>query len=171
MQNKFLNLTNLTIDNVHKGNCTIHMKSIIIPDEENPNIIRLPDLARIIDSAIEEKFTILDVHQAVLAPQLFRFNIVADELTGENEIPFFETCVNLILSSFFNYNLHLQHGRNREHRLDVPSNLVPYLHVSSRLIKSAINYQTLFDCFNIEVSMGNLRYSMIGNNGGATANE
>lgn len=171
MQNKFLNLTNLTIDNVHKGNCTIHMKSIIIPDEENPNIIRLPDLARIIDSAIEEEFTILDVHQAILAPQLFRFIIVADELTGENEIPFFETCVNLILSSFFNYNLHLQHGRNREHRLDVPSNLVPYLHVSSRLVKAAINYQTLFDCFNIEVSMGNLRYSMIGNNGGATANE
>lgn len=171
MQNKFLNLTNLTIDTIHKSNCTIHMKSIIISDEENPNIIRLPDLAQIIDSAIEEEFIILDVHQAVLAPQLFRFTIVADELTGENEIPFFETCVNLILSSFFNYNLHLQHGRNREHRLDVPSNLVPYLHVSSRLIKSAINYQTLFDCFNIEVSMGNLRYSMIGNNGGATANE
>ena len=171
MQNKFLNLTNLTIDNIYKGNCNTHMKSIIIPDEENPNKIKLPDLARIIDNEISYQFAILAVDQAVLAPQLFRFTIIAHELTSENEIPFFETCVNLILSSFFNYNLRLQRGRNREHRLDVPENLVPYLHVSNRLIKSAINYETLFDCFNIEISMGNLRYSMIGNNGGATANE
>lgn len=170
MQNKFLNLTNLTIDNIYKGNCNTHMKSIIIPDEENPNKIKLPDLARIIDNEISYQFAILAVDQAVLAPQLFRFTIVAHELTSENEIPFFETCVNLILSSFFTFNLRAKYGRNREHRLDVPENLVPYLHVSNRLIKSAINYETLFDCFNIEITMGSLRYNMIGN-GGATANE
>lgn len=161
MQNKFLNLTNLTIDTIHKSNCTIHIRSIIIPDTENPNIIKLADLATIIDKTIEEEFNILDVDQPVLAPQLFRFTIIADELTDENEVPFFETCINIILSSFFNYNLRLQHGRNREHRLDVPFNLIPYLHVSSRLLKAAINYQTLFDCFNIEVSMGSLRFSMV----------
>lgn len=166
MQNKFLNLKDLTIDTIHKSNCTTHIRSIIIPDTENPNIIKLADLATIIDESIKEEFNILNecssnVDQVVLAPQLFRFTIIADELTSENEISFFETCVNLILSSFFTFNLRAKYGRNREHRLDVPSNLVPYLHVSNRLIKSAVNYETLFDCFNIEISMGNLRYSMI----------
>ena len=170
MQNKFLNLTNLTIDTIHKSICTTHMKSIIIPDEENPNIIKLANLARIIDKEVGEVFQILDVNRAVLAPQYFHFTIIADELISENEIPFFETCVNLILSSFFNFNLRAQYGRNREYRLDVPENLVPYLHVPNRLIKSAVNYETLFDCFNIEIAMGNLRYNMIGN-GGAITNE
>lgn len=165
MQNKFLNLANLTIDTIHKSNCTIHMKSIIIPDEENPNTIKLANLARIIDKEVGEVFQILDVNHTVLAPQLFRFTIFANELTSEDEIFFFETCANLILSSFFNFNLRARYGRHREHRLDVPENLIPYLNVSSRLIKSAVNYRTLFDCFNIEVSMGNLKYSMISNGG------
>ena len=160
MQNKFLNLTNLSIDSLHKSECTTHFKSIDLGSD--PANMPWRELGRLVQVAIEEQFEILRVDEPVLAPQYFVYDIDTsaqmDEIDAE---AVFESVVNAVVTLFFHKNV-TPLAREREYRLDVPAQLIPHLHAAHDVIKSAVNRVCKFECFNIEISMGDLHYNLVG---------
>jgi hypothetical protein len=79
------------------------------------------------------------------------------EITEEE----FESAVNVILAAFFR-NIRVDKGRPRERRLDVPENLKGDVHCSLALLKNAINYRTLVDRFQLEITGRGLIYILVG---------
>lgn len=165
MQNKFLDLTNLQIL-TPDGATTTHYKSIDFAGADVSNT-GLFTLLKTIGGPLNDWFKIVRPNNedwsAVVAPQTFKFSL--DNVTGlvdeDDEVRFFTTCVNLITSEFFHLNT-IYRPREREYRLDVPAQLIPHLNIAHNFIKHAVNYRCYFDCFNIEVNMGDLHYSLVG---------
>ena len=92
----------------------------------------------------------------------FIFCCVIDEMTEEEEEGFFETLVNLTLSSLFEKLVNKDQGRPRERRLAVPENIAANCNVTLSLLKNAINYATVYDMINIDIKLNNrFFYTMI----------
>lgn len=160
MQNKFLNLTNLSIDSLHKSECTTHFKSIDLGN--NPADMPWRELGRIVQLALDEQFEILRVDEPVLAPQYFVYSVdTTSQMDEEDAEAVFESVVNAVVTIFFHKNVGSL-AREREYRLDVPAQLIPHLHAPHAIIKSAVNRGCKFDCFNIEINMGDLHYNLVG---------
>ena len=90
-------------------------------------------------------------------PHKFEFEVVSTEELDEYA---FESAVKLILTAVFEV-MHCPKGRKRERRLDVPVKLKT-LNCNMSLLKNAINYQTLVDKFQIEITYKDLRYILVG---------
>ena len=88
------------------------------------------------------------------------YNFAVDIL-GEISEEEFESAVNVILAAFFR-NIKVNKGRPRERRLDVPENLKGEVHCSLALLKNAINYRTLVDRFQLEITGRGLVYILVG---------
>lgn len=88
------------------------------------------------------------------------YNFAVDIL-GDIAEEEFESAVNVILAAFFR-NIKVNKGRPRERRLDVPENLKGDVHCSLALLKNAINYRTLVDRFQLEITGRGLIYILVG---------
>lgn len=87
----------------------------------------------------------------------FAFDLMAEQLSEE----VFETVVNVLVAAFFQ-GMRIDKGRPRERRLDVPDNLKGDVHCSLALLKNAINYRTLVDRFQLEITGRGLIYILVG---------
>lgn len=90
-------------------------------------------------------------------PHKFEFEVVSQEPLDEGA---FESAVKLITAAFFGVIVGNK-GRKRERRLDVPENLKT-LNCNMSLLKCAINYQTLVDKFQLEITHNDLRFILVG---------
>ena len=90
--------------------------------------------------------------------KIYNFGI---DLFGDIDDEEFESAVNVILAAFFR-NIRVDKGRPRERRLDVPENLKGDVHCSLALLKNAINYRTLVDRFQLEITGRGLVYILVG---------
>lgn len=83
-------------------------------------------------------------------PTTFVFDLnTAKEVSPDD----FLSYVNITLATFFEVIVSSS-GRPREHRLDVPAELLDQVHCSRGLLKRAINYTTTYNIFNIEIRCG-----------------
>ena len=104
MQNKFLNLTNLSIDSLHKSECTTHFKSIELGSD--PANMPWRELGRLVQVAIDEQFEILRVDEPVLAPQYFVYSVdTTSQMDEEDAEAVFESVVNAVVTIFFHKNV------------------------------------------------------------------
>lgn len=94
-----------------------------------------------VKAQIEKVFADLDIHSFI------DFHFCLTDI--EDDADEFLSAVHTVLAWFFKY-LCTSEGRQREHRMDVPSHLKG-IHVSMGALKKAINYKTLVDQFNIQI--------------------
>ena len=93
-------------------------------------------------------------------PVCYRFVVdaAASDLDASEHEMFFETVLNVLLSSFFG-KFCLSNGRPREYRLSVPEGL-DAAKIEVSLMKKAINHLTCTDIFNIIVEYKDMIYIM-----------
>lgn len=163
---KFLNLTNLTIDDKEvsidaKLPCRRYIYEYLQDDVVSIDL-SLKANSDIISNNI--RFDQKDNCDTAY----FSFNFYCeDEMTEEEEEGFFETIVNLTLSNLFEKLTIKDKGRPRERRLGVPENIAASCNVMLALLKNAINYTTYYDIINIDISLNNRYfYKMINTEGG-----
>ena len=140
-----LNLKDLKIEkdyNEHREYCFVILKDIndIMTMKEDIDPI-LDELAQIESSQITHYFIIDTIcNQEVTADQFLSY-------------------VNTFLALFFQ-RITTGEKRKREARLDVPQRLKD-VHCSLTMLKKAINYVTLFDNFNIKITLGEYSFYLV----------
>ena len=146
----YLDLASLETKTIADGN-EIITKGISIKINENMNI---NEIMAISEEAVKNLLADLNPDKIYN----FAFDLISEELPEE----VFETVVNVLVAAFFQ-GMRIDEGRPRERRLDVPDNLKGCVHCSLGVRKSAINYRTLVDRFQLEIISRGLMYILVGN--------
>lgn len=144
---KFLNLKDLTIDEIEMLDTKFNRAAINIENE------KLFDLKSLFDKAAQKMLLNVKTTDA----NIFEFVINKEDAAAED----FITYANLILSSFFNEILK-KYGRAREYRLDVPENIKRQVNCNMTLVKRAINHATYVDKFNVWIKCRDFRFELVG---------
>lgn len=156
---KFLNLKDLQIAQIEEEGARIDTYTYNFLNNEVSIDLSLKANSNIISNQINFDKPCSQKDAAYFS---FIFCCDKDEMTEEEEEGFFETLVNLTLSSLFEKLVNKDQGRPRERRLAVPENIAANCNVTLSLLKNAINYATVYDMINIDIKLNNrFFYTMI----------
>ena len=147
---QYINLKNLKIEETRPENKIEACLTQITYDDLKSVVEQFPAMG----AAVKKVFDTIDRPGR---PHRFEFEVVSEQPLDEDA---FESAVKLITAAFFGVIVG-DKGRKRERRLDVPENLKT-LNCNMSLLKCAINYQTLIDKFQLEITHNDLRFILVG---------
>lgn len=149
---QYVNLNTLSVEQTTQYD-KIMVNVATVPYDDT---VSISDQWLITKTAVKNAFEVVDRPSR---PYKFEFEVQAKKELSVEE---FESAVKLILAAAFEMSLlNPKKGRPRERRLDVPENL-KILNCNMSLLKNAINYATVVDKIQIEISCGDLRYVLVG---------